>query len=83
MKAAAFLLLALLTLAAGASPLLALRAREQARLSRRLAAIAPGDAPESRPGARLTVPTLAAPLQIGFPSLPLPTSTKPPPGSTD
>lgn len=62
MKAAAFLLLALLTLAAAASPLLILRAREQARLARRLSALAPGSAPAIRHSARLTVPSLAAPL---------------------
>ncbi len=62
MKAVAFLLLALLTLAVAASPVLALRAREQARLSRRLAALAPGDVPTLRQSVRLTVPSLAAPL---------------------
>ena len=48
MKAAAFLLLALLTLAAAASPLLIVRAREQARLAQRLSALAPGSAPAIR-----------------------------------
>ena len=62
LKGAAFLLLALLTLAAAASPLLILRQREQARLSRRLSALTPGSAPAVRSSTRLSVPSLAAPL---------------------
>jgi len=61
-KAAAFLLLALLMLAAAASPLLMLRAREKARLTRRLSGLMPGSTPAIRHSARLSVPSLAAPL---------------------
>ena len=62
LKAAAFLLLSLLMLAAVAAPLLTLRARERARLIRRLSALTPDSASPVRYSARLSVPSLAAPL---------------------
>jgi len=62
LKGAAFLLLALVTLLATASPLLAVRGRERARLTRRLAFLGRGDEPVIRYSARLSIPSLAAPM---------------------
>ncbi len=62
LKGVAFLLLALLTMIAAATPVLMLRARERARLNRRLAALAPGSAPLVQHSKRLSAPGLAAPL---------------------